>query len=351
MSAAPLEGARPAPLPPLGRCFVGPWFDTLLIGGGLSLLVVLVLGLAGRLGRGALPQDTVLLIVLLVNSTHFAASTVRLYTKPDTWRELPFMTMGLPLASVVVVTLGLVFARGFGDNLYALYLSWSPYHYAAQTYGLSAMYAVRSGCRLGGGERSLLWWTCMAPFAHAFVTADGNGLGWFVPPDLWVAYPLLIELRGWTGQALELAVFALPALLFWRVRSASPVGLPWISSLIIVTNGVWWIVFSYVDAFVWATVFHGVQYLAIVIIFHLRDHPPTGSGALAWIRPALSFYAMSLVLAYALFELWPYAYTFFGFSFAESALVCIAWINIHHFIVDRGIWRVRKDPNLRHVVS
>jgi hypothetical protein len=32
-------------------------------------------------------------------------------------------------------------------------------------------------------------------------------------------------------------------------------------------------------------------------------------------------------------------------------LLVIAIINIHHFIVDRYIWRLRKDRNYRHVVS
>ena len=204
---------------------------------------------------------------------------------------------------------------------------------------------------MSAGLRKLLWATCMLPFAEAFVSGDASGLGWFVPPDLWAAHLPLVQLRFFVSEALAVAVFAAPALLLWRVQRSSPVGLPWISTLLIVTNGVWWIVFDYLGAFVWATVFHGVQYLAIVILFHLRDHPPRGAGRLSWVSPAFRFYAMSLALAYALFELWPYAYTFFGFSFAESALVCIAWINVHHFVVDRGIWRVRKDTNLKHVVA
>ena len=45
-------------------------------------------------------QTNLWTLVLLSNSAHFAGSTVRLYTKPGSYRDLPFLTMGLPLASV-----------------------------------------------------------------------------------------------------------------------------------------------------------------------------------------------------------------------------------------------------------
>ena len=57
-------------------------------------------------------------------------------------------------------------------------------------------------------------------------------------------------------------------------------------------------------------------------------------------------------MGYALFEIWPYVYVLAGFGFAESALMCAAVINLHHFIVDRGIWQTRRDPrNQRSVQS
>jgi hypothetical protein len=59
---------------------------------------------------------------------------------------------------------------------------------------------------------------------------------------------------------------------------------------------------------------------------------------------------MCLVLAYLLFEIWPYFFTLLGFSMSESTLLCVAVVNMHHFVVDRGIWRVRKDPRNQSLV-
>jgi hypothetical protein len=36
---------------------------------------------------------------------------------------------------------------------------------------------------------------------------------------------------------------------------------------------------------------------------------------------------------------------------ADAAQLTVAVINIHHFIVDAYIWRLRKDPNYRTVVD
>ena len=343
-------GTVAAPLRPLvaGRPFVGPVFDTLLIGGGLSLLTVAALQSTDGFGtawvRGNLP-----LFILLANVTHFAASTVRLYSKPDAFRTLPFLTMGLPLATFAVLSLAVVFSAYVGHHLQALYLTWSPYHYAAQTYGLATIYCLRSERRLGETEQGLLWWTCMLPFAYALVRHPNAGLGWFLPPALFADHPPLAEARLVLEQALGVATFAVPALLAWRLWRTPVRSLPLIAWLLVLTNGVWWIVFTYYSAFAWATVFHGVQYLAIVTIFHLRDHPPASPGRFAWLWPTVKFYATCLALGWLLFEVWPYAYVMAGFTLAESMLLCVAAINIHHFIVDRGIWRIRRDANRRIV--
>jgi hypothetical protein len=191
----------------------------------------------------------------------------------------------------------------------------------------------------------------MLPFFFASVDAPNVGLGWVLPPTFFVDHPTLLALRGTCIDVLRVLTFVAPLLLMVRVYQRSGSGLPLISVLLVFTNGVWWVAFPYLQAFGWATIFHGVQYMAIVIIFHLKDHPPPPGRRAGWLLPTLKFYGICVVVGYALFDIWPYFYVWAGFSFAESMLLCIAVINIHHFVVDRGIWRVRRDPNYRIVVS
>jgi hypothetical protein len=37
--------------------------------------------------------------------------------------------------------------------------------------------------------------------------------------------------------------------------------------------------------------------------------------------------------------------------FSQSLLIMVAIINIHHFIVDAYIWRLKRDPNYAVVTS
>ena len=148
-----------------GRMFVNPAFDYLLIGGGLSLIVGLI-AYANGLGftRHGIP-----LILLLGNFAHFAASTVRLYTKPGAITMWPFLTLGFPFVTLAAFTALLMAGETPVNLLFALFLVWSPFHYSAQTYGLSVMYAMRSGATLDVVDKRLLRLACLLPFALAYV--------------------------------------------------------------------------------------------------------------------------------------------------------------------------------------
>ena len=119
----------------------------------------------------------------------------------------------------------------------------------------------------------------------------------------------------------------------------------------IVANATWFIFLGTINAFIWATVFHSIQYLAIVMIFHVKDHlkQPSNSHGIAY--HVLTFYGMTLLLAYCLFQLIPRAFVFVGFGGVEATLLAFAAINIYHFIVDAYIWRLKKDSSNRKIVE
>jgi hypothetical protein len=334
----------------LGRPFVDPIFDLGVIGGGFGLLVFTALWVSGTLATSPFPAESVPYLILLANAAHFGATTVRLYSKPGARDDAPFSFFTLPLVMIVVLLAGLVFAETVGRILFGLYLSLSPYHYASQTYGLAAMYAIRSGVTIDARERRALWGACMLPFCYALVSGSNSGLGWLVPAP-WLYAPDVVVVTTLLGRVLGMLTLAAPlALLLFGMRRSGR-ALPVISWVLLLSNGLWWIVFDYFHAFVWGAISHSVQYLGIVILFHLRDHLPPERSRGAWILPTLGFYLASLGLGYALFEVWPYAFFLAGFTFAQSSMACVAVINLHHFITDRVIWRVRRDSNLRIVLA
>jgi len=331
----------------LGRSFVSPAFDYLLIGGGLSLLFTLVIwgqpaGLQ-LIGAGAFQY-----ILLFSNSAHFAASTVRLYTKPGAVEARPFLSRGLPWIAFGVMVLAVVFAGKLGKAIETIYLAWSPYHYSAQAYGLAVVYSYRSGRSLGSGPKRALWWTSMIPFFYM----GTQMLQSRAPAAVTEAFPAAMAGIAALGHGLVWIGMAAPPLLFawmWRNRSGP---LPLISLLTLISNAIWFFVLNPLDAFLWATVFHGLQYMAIVMIFDVRDQMSQPGNAHGRMFHAAVFYAMSLALGYTLFILLPLGFKLSGFDYYDGRLAAVSVVNIHHFIVDAYIWRLgSKDGNRRIVES
>lgn len=333
----------------VGRTFVHPAFDYLFIGGALSLVVMGVVVTNPTL-IPLFDAEDFRYFILFSNSAHFASSTVRLYTKPDAKRSLPVLKFALPLAALVVVSLCMFREDTLGSNLRALYFTWSPYHYAAQAYGLTVMYCYRSGCLLSDANKRLLWWVATLPFLYNFALARKAGLHWIDVAD-WLDNPTANAFLNDFRVVMPYLAISAIALLFWRIWRSEVRPMPMIGALMLVSNGIWWFTMSPAQAFIWATIFHGIQYLAIVIIFHVKDQMALPNNRHGAAYHVLWFYGASLLLGYALFDWFPRAYIYAGFGAATAVTITVAMINLHHFIVDGFIWRLKKSDHNRSIVD
>jgi len=109
MSVTPLTLRHPGSAWPLGRTFVSPAFDLLFIAGGLSLMF----GVLAAAGGLRFTTADLTLVLLFGNFAHFAASTVRLYSKPGAVRALPrSLTLWLPIAILALFT-GVLLSAGW----------------------------------------------------------------------------------------------------------------------------------------------------------------------------------------------------------------------------------------------
>ena len=325
----------------VGNCFVHPIIDYAFVGGAITIPIFLMLLLFPSLT----PNDAGITVrsFLLINGAHFAASTVRLYTKPGAKREFPFLSWGFPIVCLAAVGVGL-WSPWAGRNLTALYFTWSPYHYAAQTYGLAVMYAMRSGARLDNRDKWQMWWICLLPFLFAFITSSEGGLSWFVPRERIMAIPSLYVLyRGLVG-VVTVAVFLLPLSLFWQLHRMRGRNVPVISLVLQITNGIWWLGTNYLDAWWWTAMLHSLQYLIIAVSQYVKDQT-NRAGVKA--RPPLvhagAFYGMSFGVAILLFFVVPLIYVPLGFGATEAFVMMTIVINLHHFIVDGFVWRSRPQ--------
>lgn len=354
---------RHAPVVTLGRTFVHPVFDLFVIGGLLTLPIALFATLAAG-STAAFIGLASPVIFLLCNQAHFAASTVRLYTKPHSFEELPFLTMGFPLVTFAVVAGFVALAGQIGHHFQALYLTWSPYHYAAQTFGLATMYSYRSGCHLDRREWWVLRAVCLLPFLQSLLAGAplGHGLGWLVPYGTLAATETRFHIMQSTLTSLNWMSFGAPLALFawiaYRSRASTfgthggeRPGLPLLAVVLMLSNATWWVLLSYWDAVVWGAILHGLQYLGIMAIFHSEDQVRRPGNRHGRGYHVLVLLVACAALGYGLFQCWPRAYMLAGYGKVESMFMVIAAINVHHFIVDAYIWRIRKDPNYRTVVT
>jgi hypothetical protein len=330
----------------LGRPFIHPVFDYAVIGGGLSLLVTALLVAAPRDDLLVTPA-TMSYLLLFCTSAHFAASTVRLYTKPGAAEGMPILSRWVPWAAFALLV-GILFLGGTAGRLIdTLYLAWSPYHYAAQAYGLAVVYSYRSGCRLGPLDKRGLYWVAMLPFFFMALHLAETRL----PEFTGIAAGSIAAITLPAKSVLRIAGWIAPAALYafvWRRRGGP---MPLIALMTLVSNAVWFFVLDPINAFLWATIFHGLQYMAIVMIFDARDQAARpGNARGPWFH-ALWFYGASLVLGYALFVLMPLLGKWAGFEYYDARLVVVALVNIHHFVVDAYIWRLGRGDSNRAIVG
>src|SRR4051794_15130300 len=85
----------------IGRCFLHPAIDYSLVGGAITIPIFIAVYFFPNLT----PSDGEITLrsFLLINGSHFAASTLRLYTKPDARRDFPFLSWGFPIVCLAAV--------------------------------------------------------------------------------------------------------------------------------------------------------------------------------------------------------------------------------------------------------
>jgi tetratricopeptide (TPR) repeat protein len=343
--------------PPDRRWVFGPIPDLLLgCGLGYALLIALLplapieartLAIVGTFGT------------LLIGAPHYGATLLRVYRNAEDRRKYAFFSVYLSAIVWLWFAVGLYDLR-VGSAMITLYLTWSPYHYTGQNYGLAVMFLRRRGIAFSDGTKKLLYASFMLSFALAFLSlhralsglgARSYGVGDFmgtrfyfihvgIPLDVWwvafagvgllylgvtvVTFAKLLQ----TSRAVDLAPVAALALA-QALWFSLPNAWIWFTNTTLEAQGVSWL-------FVWAILGHSVQYLWITTYYAVGREPgrkrwgyllaTLGAGSAIWTLPALAFSPQ-------LFGTHPYTMGLF--------LMIAAAVNLHHFILDGAIWKLR----------
>lgn len=337
----------------------GPWPDLLLgCGIGYGLLVVALAAIGVPMGslEGWLP-----LVVLVTGIPHYGATLLRVYGTESARRR--YFLHAFPLGFLVWGAFaGALAAPRLGTWLITLYLTWSPWHYTAQNFGLAMMFLRRAGITVAPPLRRLVWTSFVLSFVLVFVNIHGSASSGGADPlqAASASYrfaPLGIPTRFALG-ALAVAGAAYVVVTGLVIRKlAKLAGIARLApALALVLSQAAWFVLPVLLglarpalygpggatalAFIWVAIAHSVQYLWISF------HYARASGSVAKAAPAGLVYLGKTVLAGSAIWVFPAlvcAPGVLGILPFESGLglLVAAAVNLHHFILDGAIWKLR----------
>ncbi|MCE9634783.1 MAG: tetratricopeptide repeat protein [Planctomycetes bacterium] len=346
------------------RWLFGPWRD-LVLGCGLGYAAIFVVMAAlGATFREALPLGIAFLPVNLVSSAHYGATAVRAYERFEDRQQYWLFTTWTTLALGACFVWGLASVAA-GSWFVTIYLTWSPWHYALQNFGVAMTFLRRRAVDVTPGARRLLHASFVLSFFLAAIALHSSaarasyapnqlesGVYSFIPlgPMVGLSHDvanalLLVTGCAWLGTTVGAVVLLRRAA---TLRDLAP------ALVLVAVQALWFSVpvlarqfgvFSSVEpfsvehaayAFLWIGAGHAVQYLWITAYFAKsagRSASHTKFVTKSLLAGTALWWVPAILFAPGLLGRLPYD--------AGLAAMVAALVNLHHFILDGVIWKLR----------
>jgi tetratricopeptide (TPR) repeat protein len=292
---------------------------------------------------------------ILINSSHYGATLLRVYERAEDRRRYRFFSLYVTVAIALLFGVALHWPR-LGAVLVTLYVCWSPWHFGGQNFGLSLTFLRRGGAAVDPLARRLLWLAFLLPFLTALVVSQSVGVSVIFAPTggapedsydvLRAGLPIPLGRAGavlFAAAALGCGLAALQRLRALGARGAQlgPV------ACLVASQWLWFALPALPRAYgsdaipVFATsavssLAHSAQYLWISTYYAARERADFRYGryfARALAAGASLSALPGLLLAPALLS--DLAWT------GGLAMLSFACANLHHFLLDGAIWKLR----------
>jgi hypothetical protein len=295
----------------------------------------------------------------MLGETHIAATLTRIYGSARSRQKFQTYTLGMMFVFAMLGVAGLVFPN-ITPLLAKAYLLLIAQHFTAQTYGIVLLYCYKSGYQLSMNDKFVLRWllniTALLAIVRQFTYRQYNGTGFLAQPvPFWGPLP---ESVVYSVNALLLVlIMAFAGMLaknVWRNRQLMP--LPAVLTLVTgvaifaVGRDQSGIIFLYAPAF-----YHGSQYVALSLAYYLKDRGlpadiPAWEISKACIQPvALKYMGLLLLVASAIYIALPRLLEEFGIKYTVAFATIFLVFNLHHFVTDMAIWKMR-DPETKKLL-
>ena len=359
MSAASIAAAPAAPS-------ASPWLfgrarDLLLGCGVLYTVAFLAFLAAGPELRASQPALLFPLLLTFASMPHYGATLLRVYERARDRRSYALFSIWAT-GGIAAWFVASTFSPGAGALLVTLYLTWSPWHYTGQNYGIAVMFLRRAGLAIDGPEKRWLYASYVLSYVFVFLMlhqaqpAAQNAVA--LPAGVYGlpvrALGIPAELNAWLQPLVLLAYLAALARSWAGLLQRATLASLAPAACLALTQALWFVVPSAVRQFGWQTRFealdwahhdhyftwiaggHAIQYLWITAFTAQRAPGYQGflphygkalaSSAGIWMIPAILFGPAAL-----------------GIRSLDAGLVLLvaSAVNVHHFILDGAIWKLR----------
>src|SRR5450631_1188620 len=279
-------------------------------------------------------------LALFFNYPHYMATIYRAYHRAEDFQKYRIFTVHITALMLATLLLSHFWLRLL-PWIFTIYLTWSPWHYSGQNYGLFMMFARRAGADPDKSTRRALYGAFIASYLILF-------LGFHTGPStdsLFISLGIPAAVSRWEQVILGAAFVILSVYGFSRLARVTR----WrklIPSLTLFSSQFLWFLLPAAISLIKGlsipqnryssgvlAIMHSAQYLWITSYYARREATNETSAKTARNWRPLAYFGVLIVGGIALFVPGPWlASRAFHHDFASSFLIFTALVNIHHFI-------------------
>ena len=153
----------------------GPLPD-LALGCGVGYVAVFVLLLlAAPEMRAWIPLGLLPLLTLVTSTPHYGATLLRVYEQRESRRSYAVFSVGVTLV-ILGISLAALEWHVIGSWLLTLYLTWSPWHYTGQNYGIALLFMRRRDVTITPLAKRLFYASFLFSFLLTLLVVHGDSL-------------------------------------------------------------------------------------------------------------------------------------------------------------------------------
>ncbi len=331
--------------------------------GGFYLIVFAILWASGPRILGIVSMGLLPLALLVTSVPHYGATLLRVYEQRDSRRKYAIFAVWATLVVWAAFVFG-VYNISFGNLLVTIFLTWSPWHYSGQNYGIGLMLTGRGGVRVTPRAKQFIWlsfllsWLLVVFASHGalpganYTPTTSASLSGSVYRFVPIGIPVAIVIPLLVITAIGYAASLVGAFVLLRREASWGALAPLIG--VVSLQGVWFSIPVIVRAssmlpdvlplgvqyqeytLLWIALGHSLQYLWVTTYFATTTGTDNRAG-LYWTK---AFLAGAALFAVPVFLFSPKALGVYSFESGLGVLIAAA-VNLHHFILDGAIWKLR----------